>query len=55
VSIWYSGARSTTRGYEWHAAFERRRRDDVFAAVGRADNAYIAASTAPPLTNETAP
>ena len=55
VSIRYSGARSTARGYEWHAAFERRRRDDVFAAVGRADNAYIAASTAPPLTNDTAP
>jgi hypothetical protein len=55
VSIWYSGARSSTRGYEWRAAYERRRRDDVFAAVGRADNAYIAASTAPPLTNESAP
>jgi hypothetical protein len=55
VSIWYSGARSTARGYEWRAAFERRRRDDLFLAVGRADNAYIAASAAPPLTNETAP
>ena len=36
VSLWHSGARSTQRGYEWHAAFERRPRADLFAAVGRA-------------------
>ena len=29
VSIWYSGARSNARVYEWRAAFERRRRDDA--------------------------
>jgi hypothetical protein len=55
VSIWHSGARFTTRGYVWRAAFERRRRDDLFAAVGRADAAFISESTAPPLTNATAP
>ena len=57
VSIWHSGARSTARGYEWRAAFERRRRDDLFAAIGRADaGAFLGGSTAPPpLTNATAP
>ena len=55
VSLWYSGARFTTRGYEWHAAFERRRRADLFAGVARADAAFLAPSTAPPLTNATAP
>jgi hypothetical protein len=55
VSLWYSGARYTTRGYEWHAAFERRRRADLFAGVTRPDAAFILPSTAPPLTNLTAP
>jgi hypothetical protein len=55
VSIWHSGATSTARGYEWHAAFERRRRDELFAAVGRTDAAYLVESAAPPLTNATAP
>jgi hypothetical protein len=55
VSLWYSGARFTSRGYEWHAAFERRRRADLFGAVARADAAFLAPSTAPPLTNATAP
>jgi len=55
VSIWHSGATFTPRGYEWHAAYERRRRDDLFASVGRVDAAFITASTSPPLTNATAP
>ena len=55
VSLWYSGARSTSRGYEWHAAFERRTRTDLFDGVARSDVALIAPSTAPPLTNATAP
>lgn len=55
VSLWHSGARFTSRGYEWHAAYERRRRDDLFNAVGRADAAFVAPSSAPPLTNATAP
>ena len=55
VSLWYSGARYTTRGYEWHLAFERRSRADLFDAVGRLDAALIVTSTAPPLTNVTAP
>ena len=55
VSLWYSGARFTSRGYEWHAAFERRRREDLFGAIARVDAAFIQPSTAPPLTNATAP
>ena len=55
VSLWYSGARSTSRGYEWHAAFERRTRTELFDGVARSDVALIAPSTAPPLTNATAP
>jgi hypothetical protein len=55
VSLWHSGARSTPRGYEWHAAYERRRREDLFNVVTRADAAFIGPSTAPPLTNDTAP
>jgi hypothetical protein len=58
VSLWHSGARHTTRGYEWHAAFERRRRDELLDAVGRvtAAQALPAPLTpVPPLTNATAP
>jgi hypothetical protein len=55
VSLWHSGARFTGRGYEWHAAFERRRRADLFETVARMDAAAAAPSTAPPLTNATAP
>jgi hypothetical protein len=55
VSIWHSGARSTNGGYEWHAAFERRRRTDLFDAIGQAQAAVVAPSNAPPLTNATAP
>jgi hypothetical protein len=55
VSLWHSGARFTTRGYEWHAAFERRSRAELFDAVGRLDAAFASSSTAPPLTNATAP
>jgi hypothetical protein len=57
VSLWHSGARFGARGYEWHAAYERRRRDELFAAVGRADAAasVVSGSAAPPLTNATAP
>jgi len=55
VSLWHSGARHTARGYEWHAAFERRRREDLFDAIGRVTTAFIGPTTAPPLTNETAP
>jgi hypothetical protein len=55
VSLWHSGARSTNRGYEWHAAFERRRRTDLFDAVARFDAALIQRPSAPPLTNATAP
>lgn len=55
VSLWHSGARYTTRGYEWHAAFERRRRDDLFAAIGRTNAALTTLAPSPPLTNATAP
>jgi hypothetical protein len=58
VSLWHSGARFTSRGYEWHAAFERRRRSELFEAVGRADASLMVSSvssSAPPLTNATAP
>ena len=55
VSIWHSGARYASRGYEWHAAFERRRRSVLFETIGRVTAAMIAPSTAPPLTNATAP
>jgi hypothetical protein len=55
VSLWHSGARYTTRGYEWHAAFERRRRDDLFATIGRTSAAMSTLVSSPPLTNATAP
>jgi hypothetical protein len=55
VSLWYSGARFTSRGYEWHLAFERRHRAELFDAVARANAALLLPSTAPPLTNATAP
>lgn len=57
VSLWHSGARHGARGYEWHAAFERRRRQDLFDAVGRtnATATFELPSNAPPLTNATAP
>jgi hypothetical protein len=55
VSLWHSGARHTTRGYEWRAAFERRRREDLFDAVGRITAAFVSPTDAPPLTNATAP
>ena len=55
VSIWHSGARHVSRGYEWHAAFERRRRDELFDAIGRVTAAYASPTAAPPLTNATAP
>jgi hypothetical protein len=55
VSLWHSGARYTTRGYEWRAAFERRRRNDLFAAIGRTNAALTTLATSPPLTNATAP
>ena len=55
VSLWYSGARFTSRGYEWHVAFERRRRADLFGAAARAIAALTRPSDAPPLTNLTAP
>ena len=55
VSLWHSGARYTNRGYEWHAAFERRLRSEVFETITRADAAISLLSTSPPLTNATAP
>ncbi len=56
VSIWHSGAAFKSRGYEWNAAYERRRRDDLLSAVSRVAAAVFSArSTAPPLTNTTAP
>lgn len=55
VSLWHSGARATSRGYEWHAAFERRPRSDLFDSVARLESAAIIPTSAPPLTNETAP
>ena len=58
ISLWHSGARYTGRGYEWHAAFERRRRADLFDDAERVTAATAAAllpSSAPPLTNATAP
>jgi len=58
VSLWHSGARHTTRGYEWHAAFERRRRDDLLDAIGQVTAAHTLPApltSGPPLTNATAP
>ena len=55
VSIWHSGARSTSGVYEWHAAFERLRRADLLDLVNRRDAAVRLPSSAPPLTNATAP
>jgi hypothetical protein len=56
VSLWYSGARSTSRGYEWRAAFERRRASELFESVARIDAAaFLVPTSAPPLTNATAP
>jgi hypothetical protein len=55
VSLWHSGARFTSRGYEWHAAFERRPRADLFEDVARMNAVLAAPSSAPPLTNVTAP
>jgi len=55
VSLWHSGARYTNGGYEWHAAFERRPRTDLFEAVTRLQAAAAPAPTTPPLTNATAP
>jgi len=55
VSLWYSGARYTSRGYEWHAAFERRPRTDLFEAASRLQAAAAKPPNTPPLTNATAP
>jgi hypothetical protein len=55
MSLWHSGARFTNRGYEWHAAFERRPRAELFEDVARLEVTFAAPSTAPPLTNATAP
>lgn len=55
ISIVHSGARYASRGYEWRAAFERRRRDDLFANIGRLSAAMTTPTNAPPLTNATAP
>jgi len=56
VSLWHSGARYTGRGYEWRAAFERRLRTDLVEDAGRvAAAAMVLPSSAPPLTNATAP
>jgi hypothetical protein len=56
VSLWHTGARYTSHGYEWRGVFERRRRADLFDAVSLVETgAYIAPSGAPPLTNATAP
>jgi hypothetical protein len=55
VSLWHSGARYTSRGYEWHAAFERRPRTDLFEAAARLQAAAAQPLNTPPLTNVTAP
>jgi len=55
VSLWHSGARHTGRDYEWHAAFERRSREDLFDAIERVTAAFVVPMPAPPLTNATAP
>jgi len=55
VSLWHSGPRYTPRGYQWHAAYERRRCDEPFDAVGQAAAAVATPSSAPPLTTATAP
>ena len=55
VSLWHSGARYTSRGYEWHAAFERRRRTDLFEVAARLQAAAVQPPNTPPLTNATAP
>lgn len=55
ISIWHSGARFAMR-YEWHAAFERLRRSDLIGRVNRPEAAALRVpSSAPPLSNATAP
>jgi len=53
--LWHSGARYTDRGYEWRAAYERRRRGELFDAVMKADAPMIARRPVPPLDNTTTP
>ena len=56
VFLWYSGARYASSHYEWHIAYERRRRADLLAAVA-SDRIAISLPDArgPALTNRTAP
>ena len=55
VALWHSGARHRSGGYEWRAAYERRRRSDLFAAVARPEAAFIARGPRVELDNSTAP
>ena len=51
MTIWYSGARVEGANYVWHSAVQRRRRADLFAAIGDASRASapLADRTLPPL------
>jgi hypothetical protein len=55
VTLWHSGAQYRNGGYEWRAAYERRRRSDLFEAVARTEPAFIARSPRVELDNGTAP
>jgi len=55
VALWHSGAQYRNGGYEWRAAYERRRRSDLFETVARAEPAFIARRPRAELDNATAP
>jgi len=55
VALWHSGARYRSGGYEWRAAYERRRRSELFEAAARAEPAFIARVPRVELDNSTAP
>ena len=56
VALWHSGARYQGGSYEWRAAYERRTRSELFAAVNRAESALTYRSPPPlELDNGTAP
>lgn len=55
VALWHSGARYTSRGYEWRTAYERRRRSELFELVAKAEPALAVRVAPPPLDNRSAP
>jgi hypothetical protein len=55
VALWHSGARFRGGGYEWRAAYERRRRSELFEAVSRVEPAMVFREPPVQLDNRTAP